>query len=151
MKGDVGMNKVANTVGSIMGNVIKKYNFEMVPFNENGVFLVSRGFALIIYINREGVDIYYVLPKNKSELVEYCISNFVQCKFTDKDRANYAISYTNEERIISELKIFSSGLFNHWGDLLSGDKMWLKKYQGNGTKANQIVTSILAPIFFKQI
>jgi hypothetical protein len=145
------MNKVVNTVGSIMGNIIKKYNFEMVPFNENGVFLVSRGFALIIYINREGVDIYYVVPKNKNELVEYRISNFVQCKFTDKDRANYVNPSTNEERIISELKIFSSGLFNHWGDLLSGDKMWLKKYQGNGTKANQFVTSILVPIFAKQI
>lgn len=144
------MNKIVNTVGSIMGNVIRKYNFEMVPFNENGVFLIGRGFALIIYINREGVDLYYVIPKN-NELVEYRISNFVQCKFTDKDRDDYVNSSTNEERIISELKIFASGLLNHWGDLLSGDKMWLKTYQGNGTKANQFVTSILAPTFAKQI
>jgi len=123
----------------------------MVPFNENGIFLVSREFALTIYINREGVDIYYVISKNKDELVEYRISNFVQCKFTAEDRVLYGKPSTNEERIFAELKVLTSGLMNHWDDLLSGDKIWLKKYQGNVTKANQFVTSKLAPIFANQI
>jgi hypothetical protein len=144
------MYNLESAIDSIMGNIIKKYNFSKIIYNEESIFLVSKEFALIIYVNLEGIDIYYVMPKSKHELVEYRISNFVQSKFTEEDREYYGMPSTNEERIFAELKVLASGLVNNWADLLSGDKTWLKKYQGNGMKANQFVLNILSPAFFQQ-
>lgn len=140
------MIKFESVVKGIFEKIIKNYNLTLVSMDESEVFLVGKGFAFSICFNREGVDIYYIMSNGNDGLVVYPISNSLQDRFTLEDRAHYGNPFTNEERVISELKVYASGVLNHWGDLLSGDKTWFKKHQGKGIKANSYVKSILAPI-----
>ena len=144
------MDKFINIVNNIFNQIIDNYNLTLVPMDESEVFLVFKGFALSICISREGADIYYIIPNSKSELIIYRLSNSLQDRFTEKDRACYGNPSTQQEHAISELKVYASGIYNHWRNLLNGDKTWFSKYQGKAKKANIYITRILTPIFVKQ-
>ena len=145
------MNNYKVIVENVFANIIKSYSLCLVQMDDSEVFLVGKEFAFSICVSREGADIYYIMPKGKDGLVKYRLSNTLQDKFTDEDRSNYGNPSTIDERITGELKIFASGLFNHWEEeLLTGDKTWFNKYQGRGIKVNTFVTNVLVPIFEEQ-
>lgn len=150
MNGGFKMNNYKNLVEGIYDNIIKKYNLNIIPIDDSEVFLVGIGFALAVCISLEGADIYYIMPDEKATLIQYRLSNSLQDRFTVEDRKCYGKPSTNDERIIGELKVFASGLFNHWDELLKGDKIWLKKHKGRELKVNMVTTQILASIFQNQ-
>jgi hypothetical protein len=142
-------------IENIFGKIIKKYDFNLVEMSNHEIFLVGKRFAIAINISHEGSSIYYIIPNEDGEVIEYWFNNFICSKFDSKDREKFGKPEDNNERILAELKVTASGILSHWDNMLNGDRSWIdeyKKYEfgGDARKADVYDTNVLKPIFDKQ-
>lgn len=143
-------------LGDIFGEIIRKYKFNFITVNNYAYFLIGKGFSISITISLEGSRIYYIVPTENGDLIEYWFDNFICSKFDAQDREKFGKPSTNYERIVAELRVTASGLLNHWDNMLKGSKSWIEEYKkykfgGDARKASEFDTKLLKPIFEKQI
>ncbi|MRX74237.1 hypothetical protein GJU40_19120 [Bacillus lacus] len=122
------MDTYKNFVTNILQGVITKYNLSIISLDDKQCFLVGKLFALSVYH----------------------ITNLIQDRFTVEDRSKYGTPKNNEDFLKAQLRVWASGLFYRWDDLLSGNESWLKKYCLEVLPANQPTLDIILPVFQSQ-
>ncbi len=116
------------SINDIFIDIIKKHHFVLESVNENQVLLIKDNFAISVNISFEGADITYITKDNNGNYIEYWFVFYISNQFDEVDRSIINMPNNNAEKIIAEIKIISSGLNRHWGNVLQGDKSWIDDY-----------------------
>lgn len=116
-------------------NIIQSYGLHVLPVEASEIWLVGSGFALAILHDRDDIRASVITRNPKNELVQYDITNTLMTRFTQADRDLYGEPTGIEDRTKAAMRVYASGLANHWDDLLRGDMTWLLKLQQKDPRA----------------
>ncbi|NMC57578.1 MAG: hypothetical protein GYA50_10185 [Eubacteriaceae bacterium] len=136
-------------------NIIDTYGFDFVVINDARAALVGNGFAITIGISIDGADISYICKNKLNEFEEYWFDTFIAQVNDDNDYIGLQKPQNIYEKIIFELEITARVLFNHWKNILQGDKTWINQFlleddENEAEPVNDIVIKILEPYFNKR-
>ncbi len=138
------------------GEIINKYNFEVVFLRENNIILVGKGFLIRIVMWREGSEFEYITLNEENRLVSYDLNHYISPKFDCNDREGLKSPETFHEIILFDLQITARGLMNHCDDILSGDKAWIKEFEKSiycekgGSRLGSTLQEQVEPLLKKQ-
>lgn len=145
------MKNYEQTAYDIYFPVIQKYNLQFVTLEDGQFFLIGDGFALWIFVDIRDrrADTWYISVDEVGNVQTYTLMYINKQRFTLDDRACYGKPTTFDEVIKADMRVLVSGLLNHCKDILTGEKNWLRDYQGKGHYYHHI-TKFLAPYFRAQ-
>ncbi len=137
-------NILRNNIQKELSNIINNYNLVIKEVSNNLILLCGQYFAIGISLDRDGLSyLYYDLGGKKNNC--YNLGLYLLQKrreklnFVKEDKSDKSL----EEYLSHNLLIFSKNLESACGDILSGDKAWLKQYSW---PVNDISSEVLAAI-----
>lgn len=135
----------------IYSPIINKYGFQFAAFDNEEFFLIGRGFALWVFVDRRDrrADTWYVSVNNSGNVLTYTLMYINKQRFTSEDRAHYGKPTTLDDYIEADMRVITAGLLNRCQDILTGDKTWLHGYQDDGDYSRH-VARFLKPYFEEQ-
>mgnify|MGYP001104582246 CR=1 FL=1 len=120
--------KINDDVPMYMKKICDKYNLACVKVSSIKTALVGGEFALIIALDRFDASVYYLHMEGKEIKIYFCDFYFTQ-RYDAEDRVNLLAGKGAEIEVRNNLIIIANGLFNKWGNVLSGEKEWLEDYK----------------------
>lgn len=138
-------------VREIYAPLVKRYNLQFAALDNDEFFLVGYGFALWVFIDPKDrrADTWYVSIDNSGDVLTYTLLYINKERFTPEERTFYGNPITFDDHIAGDMRVLNMGLLNRCQDILTGDKTWLKGYQGKGHYSRH-VTKFLTPYFKAQ-
>ena len=149
------LNDYSELVKKSLAPTICQYGFQFAQLDGDEMFLIGKGFALYVFVDRRDKrgDIWYVSLDSKGILHTHTLMYVYADRFTSVDRAAAGYPLPQEatdEYIAATFRVANQGLLNHCHDILSGDRTWLNGYQDQEGDYSRHVARFLAPYFQKQ-
>ena len=121
--------EVNDAVPKYLLEVAQMYSLKFVKLDPIETALVSKHFALTIFIDKFYIIIGYITRDDSGELIVYCINNYFSEKFDDEDRKEMIPSKDLKDELINDLIIINRGLINKWSNVLRGEKDWIESFK----------------------
>lgn len=149
------INDYAELVKRSLAPMIRQYGFQFAQLDGDEMFLIGKGFALYVFIDRRDRrgDIWYVSLDPKGIIRAHTLMYVFADRFTSMDRAAAGYPLPQEatdEYIATTFRVANKGLLDHCHDILSGDKTWLNGYQDQEGEYSRHIARFLAPYFRRQ-
>jgi hypothetical protein len=131
--------------------LIRKYRYQFAKYDGDEFFLIGKGFALYVFIDRHDrrADVRYVSLDSLGSIRTHTLMYIQKQRYKQEDFALYGNPKDIDGRIRSDMIVASTGLLNHCQDILSGDTKWFTDYPDQGTNSRH-VARFLAPYFQQQ-
>lgn len=122
---------------ALFSDVAECYQLQVVHLSDGSMALVGSGFAIHLADDREAAVIDYLkYDEKKNNILSFPLTiPEIISRFTEKDLAQAIDSDSYDLLVLSDLRVFSSGLKNCCQDVLSGDESWLTRLQGKDPNA----------------
>ena len=142
-------------VKKIFAPIICQYDLKFAQIDGDEMFLIGKGFALNVFIDRRDRrgDVWYVSIDSDGAIRLHTLMYIYVARFTCDDRKAVGASLPQEgtdEYIAATFRVANQGFLNHCQDILSGDKAWLKNYQDEEGVYSRHIARFLKPIFESQ-
>ena len=121
--------EVNDAIPKYLSELAQMYSLKFVKVSSIETALVSKHFALTIFIDKFHVIINYVTRDDSGELIVYSIHNYFAEKFDASDRKEIIPSEVLKEKLINQLIVIHRGLINKWSDVLRGEKDWIESFK----------------------
>ncbi len=131
--------------------LIKKYKYQFAKYDSDEFFLIGKGFALYVFVDRRDrrADVRYVSLDSLGSIRTHTLMHIQKQRYKQEDFALYGNPKDIDGRIRSDMIVASAGLLNHCQDILLGDTKWITDYPDQGTNSRH-VARFLAPYFQQQ-
>lgn len=125
-------------------NIIANYNLQFIKYSNDMIYLVGKGFILMITIHFDNMYVEYIIRDNNGDMISYNVSSYIVSKFDEMDRKDIVQPQNVEETLVAIITIWSRGLPRHCCNILNGEKDWLEDYKHFelAGKPNAIDTSL---------
>lgn len=110
-----------------MAALVGMYELKLIRVDSAEALLVGNNYALRFTADLDALDVEYIERSSHGQLCAYTLRHLVMQRFTPEDRAQYGHPASIKERLMASLSVYASGLANRCGDVLSGEKSWLRK------------------------
>ena len=149
------LNDYADIVKKCLAPTIRQYSFRFAQLDGDEMFLIGKGFALYVFIDRRDRrgDIWYVSLDSKGIIRIHTLMYIYADRFTSVDRnaAGHPLPQeATDEYIAATFRVANQGFLNHCHDILSGDRMWLNGYKDQEGDYSRHVARFLKPYFESQ-
>jgi hypothetical protein len=149
------LNDYAEIVKRSFTPTIRQYGLQFAQLDGDEMFLVGKGYALYVFIDRRDRrgDVWYISLDSEGIIRTHTLMYVFADRFTsiDRDAAGQPLpQLATDEYISATFRVANHGLLNHCHDILSGDSTWLRGYQDEKGDYSRHVARFLAPYFQKQ-
>ena len=121
--------EVNDAIPKYLSEVAQMYSLKFVKISSIETALVSKHFALTIFIDKFYIMDAYITRDDSGELIVYCSGNYFAEKFDDADRKEIILSEVLKEKLLNQLIVTNRGLINKWSDVLRGEKGWIQSFK----------------------
>jgi len=123
------LQQINDLVPEYFSLIAQKYSMHFFKLDELNTALIGKTFAIIFYIDREGIVLYYVYRELDGTLTKCECDNYWILLMNDQDREGIGPANEVKQQLENELKIYVKAFANTLNFVLTEDKEWLKKYQ----------------------
>jgi hypothetical protein len=128
---------------SELRQVLDEYELRAVEVDALEALLVGESFALRFVADREALDVSYLEHDRGQLLAAFMLRPLIMERFTAADRMHYGNPVTAEERLAASVRVYAAGLAHRCGDVLSGDRSWIRRAAWETSKPGTFVQDVL--------
>ena len=101
--------------------IANRFGLTMIKLSEVEAGLCSSYYAILVYLDRDGVNVTYIQQNKSGEFLRYPLGYFLVTR-------RKWVASNKEEQISAELEAYSLTLENSAPDILRGESAWLAEY-----------------------